>query len=97
VVQYPVTYACAPDPANPGLGELRRYWGYAIQPAQPTPPSSPPAGGSNALLAGNVAACSFTYVAGATQRAGVVALSLELRQGSETVRLLQQVQVSNVP
>ncbi|OYW25814.1 MAG: hypothetical protein B7Z49_00530, partial [Hydrogenophilales bacterium 12-63-5] len=57
VVEGPVTYACAPNPANPALGTLTRYWGYAIAAAQPTPPA--PA--SSALLATNVSACSFTY------------------------------------
>jgi len=46
-----VTYVC-----NPTTGQLRRYWGYGIVDPQPIPP----AGGSNALLRSNVAACSFT-------------------------------------
>jgi MSHA biogenesis protein MshO len=89
VVQYPVTYQC-----DPAAGVLRRYWGYA---PQLSPQPVPPGGGSNALLASNVSGCSFSYVTGgATQRTGVVALSLQLSQGGETVRLFQQVQVSNV-
>jgi MSHA biogenesis protein MshO len=89
IVQYPVTYACE-------AGVLRRYWGYAIAPAQPVPP----AGGSNALVATsvNVAACNFSYapVAG-TARTGVVSVTLEISQGGESVRLFQQAHVSNVP
>ncbi len=89
VVQYPVTYAC-----DPVAGHLRRYWGYAISAAQPTPP----AGGSNALLASSVAGCSFTYTtSGTAQRTGVVALSLQVTQSGESVRLFQQVHVNNVP
>jgi MSHA biogenesis protein MshO len=93
VVQYPVSYACDPLPA--GTGELRRYWGYAIQAAQPTPP----AGGNNALLATNVTNCSFSYITigGAMQRTGVVAVNLEVSQTGEAVRLFQQVHVSNAP
>jgi len=87
VVQYPVTYACE-------SGVLRRYWSYAISPAQPVPP----AGASTALLATNVGGCSFSYATvGASGRTGVVAISLQISQGGETVRLFQQVHVSNVP
>jgi MSHA biogenesis protein MshO len=89
VVQYPVTYACE-------AGVLRRYWGYPISAAQPVPP----VGGNSALLATNVndAACNFSYTTGgATQRTGVVSLTLQISQGGESVRLFQQVHVSNVP
>lgn len=96
VVQYPVTYAC--DPLPLGTGELRRYWGYTIQLAQPTPPSSPPVGGTNALLATNVDGCNFFYAtSGATGRTGVLALTLQVTQSGETVRLFQQAHVNNVP
>ena len=96
VVQYPVTYAC-----DLGRAELRRYWGYTIPTNQPTPiPSSPPAGPNsvNSQLAANVTDCDFSYtISGATQRTGVVALSLQVSQAGETVRMFQQVHVSNVP
>jgi len=89
VVQHPVTYACE-------AGVLRRYWGYAIAPTQPVPP----AGGNNALLATNVnvATCSFSYVtAGGAAWTGVAAVTLEISQSGESVRLFQQVHVNNVP
>jgi MSHA biogenesis protein MshO len=89
VVEHPVTYAC-----NPVSGELRRYWGYAIAAAQPAPPG----GGSNALLATSISACSFSYTASpVTQRNGIVSLSLQVSQSGETVSLFQQVHVVNVP
>jgi len=89
VVQYAVTYAC-----NPATGELRRYWGYGIVDPQPTPPATP----NNALLASNVALCSFTYVtSGAALRTGVVMLSLKIQQSGESIQLFQQVHVTNVP
>jgi len=87
IVQYPVTYACE-------AGVLRRYWGYAIALAQPTPP----AGGGSALLATNVTDCSFSYsTSGASGRTGAVALNLQIEQSGEKVRLFQQAHVSNVP
>lgn len=96
VVQTPVTYAC--DPLPVGTGELRRVSGYAIQAAQPnninaSPLSTAPV---NALLARNVLACTFSYAA-VSQRTGVLALSLQLDSGGESVRLFQQVHVNNVP
>src|SRR5712691_11678811 len=91
VVQYAVTYAC-----NPVTGELRRYWGYGIVDPQPTPPVTP----NNALLASNVAACSFTYAtSGVAQRTGVVSLSLQIQESgsADSIWLFQQVHVTNVP
>jgi MSHA biogenesis protein MshO len=89
VVDYPVTYACE-------AGVLRRYWGYAFSAAQ----VAPPVGGSNTLLAMNVdvANCHFSYVTdNATGRTGVIAVGLQITAGGESVRLFQQVHVSNVP
>jgi MSHA biogenesis protein MshO len=87
VVQYPVTYEC-----NPGAQILRRRWGYPITAAQGTPP----AGGSNALLATNVTTCTFTYTE-VNQRTGVVALFLQVSRDGESVRLFQEAHVNNVP
>ena len=94
VVEGPVTYACAPDPANPGLGTLTRYWGYGIDPNQPTPPPAP---ASSALLATGVSACSFDYQPGVTERGGLVSITLALSQSGETVNLYATTQVSNQP
>lgn len=89
VVDGPVSYAC-----NPTAGTLTRYWGYAISAAQPTPPSAPV---SSALLATGVSACSFDYQPGATERNGLVSMTLNLSQAGETVRLYATTQVSNQP
>jgi MSHA biogenesis protein MshO len=91
VVQYAVTYVC-----NPTTHELRRYWNYGIVDPQPTPPATP----NNALLASNVATCSFTYaLTGAAQRTGVVMLSLQIQESgsNDSIQLFQQVHVTNVP
>jgi MSHA biogenesis protein MshO len=94
VVDGPVTYACAPNLANPALGTLTRYWGYAMAAAQPT---TFPAATTKALLAANVGACSFTYQPGVTERGGLVSVTLNLSQAGETVRLYATTQVSNQP
>jgi MSHA biogenesis protein MshO len=49
------------------------------------------------VLVNNVSACSFNYVPAVTTRNGALAISLELTQNNETVRLYQEVMVSNVP
>jgi MSHA biogenesis protein MshO len=98
VVQHAVSYVCTPNAANPALGAVQRYWGYAISAAQPTTF----AGGGSALLAADVAACAFTYSPNAiAERGGVVVLALTLAQstpgGPESVTLLQEAHVGNVP
>lgn len=89
VVETPVTYEC-----NVATGQLRRYSGYAIAAAQPTPP----AGGTSAALATNVSACSFTYNPNVVaQRYGVVSIQLGLTRDGETVNLQAQAHVANIP
>lgn len=85
IVSGPVSYVC-------GGGELRRYWGYAINPVQSSAP-----GGSSALLAGNVASCSFEYTPAVLQRNGMVSIRLRLARNDESVDLQQQVDVNNTP
>ena len=93
IVNQRVTYEC-----NPDAGLLRRYSGYALVGAvQPTPPGVAPV-----LLADRVAnranACTMTYDANvANTRMGVVSMSLTLEEAGESVTLLHQVHVSNVP
>ena len=90
VISGPVTYEC-----NPGLGILRRYSGYAIAAAQPTPP-----GGTPVPLAQNIGNCTITYNQNViNQRIGVVSIWLGFSDATSAtnVNLFQQVQVSNVP
>ena len=85
IVDQAVTYACQG-------GVLNRYNNYGITAAQATPPAVAPA-----LVTRNVAACRFSYNPGASQRAGLVTLSLTLRQAGESLTLQHQVHVVNVP
>ena len=89
VVEGPVTYAC-----NPAARTVTRYWGYPVTAAQATPPAAP---ATSALIATGVAACNFIYEPGATERGGLVSLSLDLSRDGETVRLYSATQVSNQP
>lgn len=81
-----ISYICAG-------GQLRRYAGYnftnAVQPV-------PPAGGFT-VMADNVGTCQFTYTVGTPQRGGLMTLALTITSVGESVRLLHQVHVDNVP
>lgn len=85
----PVTYRC-----DLAAGTLTRFTGYGFQASQPDPPS----GGSSAILARNVSACSFAYDnAALAVRYGLVTLSLSLTSNGETITLYQAVHVDNLP
>jgi len=91
VVEGPVSYACVGD-------TLWRYWGYAIQPAQPNAAALPGLGGVlSARLATRLSGCAIRYVEGVTERSGLVEMQLTLSQSGETVTLVHAVHVSNVP
>jgi MSHA biogenesis protein MshO len=90
----PVTYVC-----NPVEGTVRRVSGYTIQPGQPNNINASPLSGAaqNSRLAMNVSGCNFTYTTGgATGRTSLVALTLQITQSGETVKLFQQAHVNNV-
>lgn len=100
VVTTPVTYFCAPN-ANGG-GTLQRYSGYAIQAAQPVNAAAVPLGNApvSGLLAGQVAACTFSFSTLANVQRGLVGISLTLGapgSSSGQVTLVQQAQVNNTP
>jgi len=96
VVDTPVTYLCDPGPN----GTITRYWGYAIDAAQPTNPAiAPLAAGSSELLTRPVTACSFTYQPGTAERGGLITLDITVSDADsgERVRLLYQAHVDNAP
>ena len=82
VVSTPASYICAG-------GLLNRYWNYGFG-------VTPPAGSSGAL-ASHVSSCRFTYEPGVTAQNGLVTLELAITKDDETINLVQQVHVSNVP
>jgi len=94
VISGPVTFACVGN-------ILWRYSGYARQAAQPTDRIVAPLSTATniAKLATGVdcANSSFVYNAGTTQRADLVVMSLTLANNSDSVTLLHQVHVQNVP
>lgn len=49
------------------------------------------------IVTRNVADCQFTYDSGASERAGLVTLKLTLTESGESVSMLHQIHVVNVP
>ncbi|MGQ0510914.1 MAG: PilW family protein [Betaproteobacteria bacterium] len=93
VVSGPVTYGCAG-------ATMTRYQGYAIDADQNN--TSPPAGGSSALIAGNVVSCTFDYNPNVSPQIGLLTLRLTLAKArsdgtQERVSLYHAVHVSNIP
>ena len=89
VVDGPVSYIC--DPAS---NRITRYSSYAYVAIQPT---SAPAGASEGPVVTQLASCSLNYTAGTAQRGGIVTLEITLSDSGESVSLLHQVHVDNVP
>lgn len=75
-------------------GELRRYQYTDLQ---STLPASIPAAASSAVLAADVAGCTFGYRRGTGSRAGLASLRLRLSLGGESIELTQQVHIDNAP
>ena len=95
LVDGPVTYLC-----DIVAGTLVRYSGYAITSSQTDRDSDAElmaAGASSTLIANRVSACDMSYAPGTAQRAGLVSISLAVAETGETVSLLHQVHVDNVP
>jgi len=89
----PVSYLC-----DSAAGTLTRFSGYSISATQPVSSATLlSAGATAALVASDVASCTFSYAAGSAQRNALVTLTLQLSNSGELVQLLQQVQLANSP
>ena len=95
LVDQPITYLC-----DTVAGTLVRYSGYSITSNQANRDSDGElvgAGASSTLVANKVANCDLQYSPGTAQRAGLVSLALRVSDAGESVSLLHQVHVNNVP
>lgn len=95
LVDGPVTYLC-----DDSAGTLVRYSSYAITSDQADRNSAAEllgAGADATLVANRVSNCSMGYAPGTAQRAGLVSIALAVTDTGETVSLLHQVHVDNVP
>jgi MSHA biogenesis protein MshO len=100
-----VTYACetlGTDANGDGTGTLTRYWGYGFiaDPTKAVPPAfaGKASGPVSALLADKVSACSFDYdTAAGNARNSLVAVSLTITRGGESIRLYHEIHINNIP
>ncbi|MBT8109070.1 MAG: prepilin-type N-terminal cleavage/methylation domain-containing protein [Gammaproteobacteria bacterium] len=95
LVDGPVSYLC-----DTTAGTLTRYAGYSITASQSQRDSAAEllgAGASGAVVGNKISACSMSYAPGTSQRAGLVSLQLAVSEDGETISLLRQVHVNNVP
>jgi MSHA biogenesis protein MshO len=97
ITDTPVTYLC-----DTGQGTVRRYWGYSRRASQTDVDSHAelvglPNPAEDALVARDVSACQFQYSAGTPTRNATLRLRLSISDAGETITLLEQVNVGNVP
>jgi MSHA biogenesis protein MshO len=83
-----ISYVC-----NLVAGTLTRHTGYGLNVNMVVPP----VGGSSALVTRNLSACDIDYQPGTATRAALVTVSLTLTNSGESVNLLHQIHVDNVP
>ncbi len=81
---------------------MRRYWGYTRRVSQADVDTHAellalPNPAEHALLASKVDACQFDYSPGTPSRNAVLTLRLSVAEEGETVTLLEQISVGNLP
>jgi len=93
IVDMPVTFNC--DSAS---GNLLRIEDYSIVPGQVLAP-----GGTSGLLAGNINSCVFRYDQGSGSRNAVLTVELVVSRfnsssgNNESIRMVEQIRVQNIP
>ena len=89
IIDGPISYIC--DPLSQ---RITRYHNYAYSIGQPT---TAPAGSAEGPLVTQLVGCGINYTAGTAQRGGIITLEITLSDSGESIRLLHQVHVGNVP
>lgn len=91
----PLSYLC-----DLSTGTFTRYSGYNITASHSDRDSAAElsaAGAASTLVSDQLSACNIAYAPGTSQRAGLVSLQLGIADVGETISLLHQVHVNNVP
>lgn len=91
VVDTPISYLC-----DTSAQTIRRFSGYTPSVSQATTPGGF-SGGQDDLLTNQVTACDIRYDPGTATRSGLVTIAITISDGSEQIRLLQQIGVNNAP
>jgi len=97
IVDTPITFLC--DPVN---GTIRRYLGYSINADQDDVDTHAELTGlgnpaEHSLLANRVSECQFEYTPGSPTRNALLTARLSISEAGETISLLKQIHVDNVP
>jgi len=85
-----ISYVC--DPAG---SQIQRYAGYGFRDPQPTVLAD--FGVAPGKVISELSSCSFTYSAGSSQRGGILTVEIAISDSGETINLLHQIHVVNVP
>lgn len=85
-----ISYICDP-PGN----QILRYAGYGFRGTQPTTAADFGVGSGKVVSA--LSGCSFSYSAGSAQRGGILTVEITISDSGESVSLLHQIHVVNVP
>jgi MSHA biogenesis protein MshO len=95
LVDGPISYVC-----DSIAGTLTRYSGYTIAQNHSARDSAAEllgAGATASLVAARVTGCDFSYAPGASERSGMETMALAVGEQGDTISLLNQVHVDNVP
>ena len=84
------SYVC--DPAG---NQIQRYAGYGFRASQPT--TAADFGVAPGKVISELSSCSFSYSAGTAQRGGILTVEISISDSGETINLLHQIHVVNVP
>ncbi len=72
--------------------------GYTAAVNQPTDISTAPlSGGAQSLLSESISSCQFRFSAGTAQRSALLTMELTVTENGESIRLIEQMHVENVP
>lgn len=85
-----ISYVC--DPAG---SQILRYAGYGFRAVQPTVAAD--FGVAPGKVISALSGCSFNYAVGSAQRGGILTIEIAISDSGETINLLHQVHVRNVP
>ncbi len=90
IVDGPISYVC-----DLAAGRILRYSGYDYKSTQPT--TAVDFGVAPGSVISSLSACDMSYSAGTSQRGGIVTIEITITDSGESVSLLHQVPVINVP
>ncbi|MDH3759902.1 MAG: prepilin-type N-terminal cleavage/methylation domain-containing protein [Gammaproteobacteria bacterium] len=85
-----ISYIC-----DPAANQILRYAGYGFRASQPTTPAD--FGVASGKVVSELSGCSFNYSAGSAQRGGILTVEITISDSGESVNLLHQIHVMNLP